>query len=595
MPLPIKVLLIEDNPADAKLISLMLAEGRPKGLMFDLVWAEDLPSGIERLHASGADVVLLDLGLPGSSGLDTLRLFFELGRNVPTLVVLSGLTDEEVAVQALQSGSQDYLVKGHVDSATLIRAIRYAIGRSQAEEALRQAHDELEQRVVARTAELARAVDALRAEVVERQRVEETLRRHRDHLEELVKERTAELVAAKDRAEVANRAKSAFLANMSHDLRTPLNGILGFSQILQLDQSLSPRQIGAVTAIHQSGEHLLTLINDILDLAKIEAGKLELFPSDVDLPAFLQGIADIIRVKAGQKPDVKFVHQHSPHLPSTIRVDDTRLRQVLLNLLDNAVKFTDRGQVTLQVDFVPPSRLRVEIRDSGVGMSDEQLQQIFRPFEQVGDTQRRSAGTGLGLVTSRQLVRLMGGDIKVRSREGEGSSFSFELDVPETHPEAPAHPPVSLPAMTGYRGPRKKVLVVDDSRDNRAVFVEMLGRFGFQMLEATGGHEGLARAQALVPDLILMDVVMPDLSGQEVIARLREVPGLRKVPIVAVSASATAEIREQCLRAGADAFLTKPVDLTILLQHAASLLNLSWIDDAAQAFTLEARPGAAAQ
>jgi len=579
---PVKVLLIEDNPGDARLIAEMLDSARAKGLAFELTWAEDLPSGLQRLHTDGADVVLLDLGLPGSSGLETLQLLFAHGRKVPTLVVLSGLTDEEVAVQALQSGAQDYLVKGQVDSATLLRAIRYAIGRTQAEEALRQAHDELEHRVVARTTDLARAVDALRAEVVERKRVEETLRQHRDHLEELVKGRTAELVAAKEKAEVANRAKSAFLANMSHDLRTPLNGILGFSQILELDASLNPRQLASITTIRQSGEHLLTLINDILDLAKIEAGKAELFPVDVELPAFLHVIADIIRVKAEQKPGLEFVCQFGADLPSHVQADGTRLRQVLLNLLDNAVKFTDRGQVTLQVNFTPPARLRVDVRDTGVGMTPEQLRRLFNPFEQVGDTRRRSAGTGLGLVTSREFVRLMGSDIRVVSRYGEGSSFSFELDVPQVHGASSARPPVPEPAATSYHGPRRKVLVVDDVSGNRAVLMDMLGRFGFLVFEAANGRDGLAQAEAVVPDLILMDIVMPDWNGQEVIARIREIPALHGVPIVAVSASATAEMRDQCMTAGADAFLSKPIDMKLLLQWASSLLNLSWTDDTPQ-------------
>jgi signal transduction histidine kinase len=581
---PIKVLLIEDNPGDARLIAGMLDDGRGKGLAFELTWADDLPGGIDRLRSDGADVVLLDLGLPGSSGLDTLQRLLAHGQKVPTLVVLSGLTDEEVAVQALQSGAQDYLVKGQVDSATLIRAIRYAIGRSQAEEALRLAHDQLEQRIAERTADLAHAVDALRTEIAERMRVEEVLRQHRDHLEELVKGRTAELIAAKEKAEVANRAKSTFLANMSHDLRTPLNGILGFSQILELDASLTPRQIASIATIRQSGEHLLTLINDILDLAKIEAGKAELFPGDIELPAFLQVIAEIIRVKADQKPGLEFVCQFAADLPPGIRADGTRLRQVLLNLLDNAVKFTDCGRVSFQVSFAPPVRLRVAVRDTGVGLTPEQLRRLFNPFEQVGDARRRSAGTGLGLVTSREFVRLMGSDIQVQSRPGEGSAFSFELDVPTVRCATPAPPltPLPEPTATMYRGPRRKVLVVDDVGASRAVLMDMLGRFGFLMFEAASGHEGLAQAQAIVPDLILMDIVMPDWSGQEVIARVREVPALRGVAIVAVSASATAATRDQCMAVGADAFLSKPVDMNSLLQRVSSLLNLSWTHEELQ-------------
>ncbi|HEX6705990.1 MAG TPA: response regulator [Albitalea sp.] len=525
MDSPIRVLLIEDNPADARLIELMLGEA--KGLHFQLDWADSLNAGVERLRTRGADVVLLDLGLPESTGIETLQRLQSGNHQVPTLVVLSGLTDEEIAVQALQSGAQDYLVKGQVDAPLLIRAIRYAMGRSQAEEALRQAHGEAQ--------------------------------------------------AAKERAEVANQAKSAFLANMSHDLRTPLNGILGFAQILQWDRSLTERQQLGVSAIRQSGEHLLTLINDILDVAKIEAGKIEMFPSDFQLEKFLQVIASIIRVKAEQKPELRFVCDFGPELPEAIRADERRLRQVLLNLLDNAVKFTDRGQVMLRVRFTPPSLLRVEVEDTGIGMSDEQVSRLFQPFEQVGDVQHRSGGTGLGLVISRQFVRLMGGDIHVRSRLGVGNLFWFEIDVGALRWSAPVAPSAER-VITGYRGPRRKVLVVDDVAENRAVLVEALAHLGFDVYQANCGYDGLAQAQATLPDLVLMDIVMPDIGGLEVIRRLRKLPVLDKVPIIAISASATPEVESNTLAAGANAFLSKPVDLKAMVACTGSLLRLAWVE-----------------
>jgi len=530
--MPIHVLLIEDNPGDARLIQLMLAQAR--GLEFDLRWVDTLEAGVQRLRDGGIDVVLLDLGLPGSSGLETLQRLFAHSPKVPTLVVLSGLTDEGIAVQALQAGAQDYLVKGQVDSALLVRAIRYAIGRSQADEALRQAHAELQQR-------------------------------------------SGELMAAKEKAEIANRAKSVFLANMSHDLRTPLNGILGFAQILESDRSLSERHITGISAIRQSGEHLLTLINDILDSAKIEAGKLELVPTDVNLAQFLQVIAGIIRVKAEQKRALHFVCEFAPDLPTAVRVDERRLRQVLLNLLDNAVKFTDHGWVTLRVRSASPQRLRIDVEDTGIGMSPEQVACLFRPFEQVGDPRRRSGGTGLGLAISRQFVRLMGGDIEVDSRLGAGNRFSFEVDAP---PVAVAETQAPLPRsdVTGYRGPKKKVLVVDDVAENRAVMVSMLGRLGFEMFEASCGCEGLACAQAIAPDLVLMDIVMPDIDGLEVIRRMRRMPALEAIPIVAVSASASSDVEHDTIAAGANAFLAKPVNLQALLQRTSALLEVAWTD-----------------
>ncbi len=545
MNTPIHVLLIEDSAGDARLIQLMLAQA--KGLNFDLTWVDNLAEGIDRLRAGRIDVVLLDLGLPGSLGLETLHRLLDQHASVPTLVVLSGLTDEEVAVRSLQRGAQDYLVKGQVDSALLVRAIRYAIGRSQADEALRHAHRALQ-------------------------------------------ERTAELIAAKERAEVANRAKSAFLAHMSHDLRTPLNGILGFAQLLQHDATLNERQRTAGNAILQCGEHLLTLINDILDLAKIEAGKLEVCPVDVELTPFLNGVCEIIRVRVAQKPGLALVCDFAPDLPAGIRTDERRLRQVLLNLLDNAVKFADRGRVTLRVRYLPSARLRVEVGDTGVGMSEEQMSHLFLPFEQVSDPSRRSGGTGLGLVISRQLVRLLGGDVEVTSRPAEGSTFAFEIAAPSAERVAPRPP---SRGVDGYQGARRRVLVVDDVADHRALLAGMMQPLGFEVIEAAGGDEGVARALARRPDLILMDIVMPDLNGLDAIRRMRLLPGLRDVPIVAVSASAGAEDKRLAIEAGAQAFLAKPVDRQALLDQAAALMSLRWVrrDDerAAESGALPAR------
>ena len=370
---PTRVLLIEDSPADARLIGEMLREAQDKGLAFVLVWADSLAAGAQLLREGGIDVILLDLGLPESCGLDTLQRLRECAPPAPTLVVLSGLTDEDIALRALQSGAEDYLVKGQVDSALLVRSIRYAIGRSQA---------------------------------------------------------AAALVAAKEKAEVASRAKSAFLAHMSHDLRTPLNGILGFAQILQRDSALTPAQARAVAAIHQSGEHLLALISDILDLAKIEAGKFELMSDPFDLQDTLRVVVEIVRMRAEQKPQLKLSCELADDLPAAVRGDEQRLRQVLLNLLDNAVKFTPAGEVSLRARFVAPSRIRLEVADTGIGMSEEECARLFQPFAQAGDAQQRRSGTGLGLVISQRFVRLMGGNIELRSEPGVGTRVSFEIDAP---------------------------------------------------------------------------------------------------------------------------------------------------------------------
>jgi signal transduction histidine kinase/DNA-binding response OmpR family regulator len=399
------------------------------------------------------------------------------------------------------------------------------------------------------------------------------LRNHRDQLEHAVEERTVELMEAKKRAEVANRAKSSFLTNVSHELRTPLNAILGYTEILRRDKIMGEPQINELNVIQHSGEHLLTLINDILDLAKIEAGKQELFPEDMRLDEVIRVIAEMIQVKAEQK-GLRFVCDLAPDLPVAVRADEKRLRQVLLNLLSNAVKFAERGEVRLLVRFAPPSRLHFEVSDTGIGLSADQREKLFVPFEQITDVARRIGGTGLGLTISWQLVRLMGGEIRVESQLGQGSRFWFDVDLPVVNVDAMA--PLHERMATGYDGPRKKVLVVDDVTENRAVLFKVLERLGFDMMEATNGIEALEKAQASKPDLILMDVVMPEMSGLEAARRMRQLPLLRDVPIIAVSASTSESDAKQCMTAGMNAFLPKPVDFGKLLQQIAALLQLKW-------------------
>ncbi|BAL27192.1 PAS/PAC sensor hybrid histidine kinase (plasmid) [Azoarcus sp. KH32C] len=393
---------------------------------------------------------------------------------------------------------------------------------------------------------------------------------------ERLRRSTRELVEAKDRAEGASRAKSTFLANMSHELRTPLNAILGYAQILRRDKALSERAAAGLVTIQSSGEHLLMLINDVLDLAKVEAGRLELAVGIVNLSAFLAVIADILRVKAEQK-SLLFRSDLSAELPAAVRVDEGRLRQVLLNLLINAVKFTDRGEVCLHVQCLArteaQAHLRFEILDTGIGIAPQHMERLFQPFEQMGEVERRAGGTGLGLAISRQLVRLMGGEIQVESRLGEGSRFWFELELPVER--AAALPQVAR-AVVGYAGPRRRLLVVDDVAANRAMLADLLEDLGFAVDEANDGLQALALAQAQPPDLILMDRVMPVLDGLEATRRLRQLPELADVPVVVVSASAGRDDEALSLAAGASAFLSKPVQQEGLLQTIGGLLGLHW-------------------
>ncbi len=392
-----------------------------------------------------------------------------------------------------------------------------------------------------------------------------------------------QLAVAKEKAEVANQAKSTFLSSMSHELRTPLNGILGYAQILKRKRSLDSNQRDGLNIIQQSGEHLLTLINDILDLSKIEAHKMELYPSDINLPTFLEGITDLIRMQA-EEENVYFKFAAAEHLPLGVKVDETRLRQVLLNLLGNAVKFTQQGQVTLRVTDIgrlqsegeeQQQRLRFEVEDEGVGMSAEEVAKIFLPFEQVGATAGRQTGTGLGLTISRQLVDLMGGEVQIKSKKGQGSLFWFEVVLPVV--EAPPAVDVVREQVTGYEGPRRTILVADDKRDNRLVLASMLEPLGFEIVLAKDGQEEIDRAREMRPDLILTDLVMPIKTGFEAVEELRQLPDFKEMPIIAVSASAFDMDQTQSKVIGCDAFIPKPVDESQLLALIAQHLQLEWI------------------
>lgn len=394
------------------------------------------------------------------------------------------------------------------------------------------------------------------ANVFEREKAEQTLKR------------------AIETAEFANRAKSDFLAKMSHELRTPLNGILGYTQILKNDGGLTEKQGDAVDIIRQSGEHLLILITDILDLAKIEAGKTDLVLSDFHLFGFLRSIIDISRVRANEK-QIGFNCIFPPNLPPFVRGDEKHLRQVLLNLLGNAVKFTEKGHVSFAVVHYR-GRFQFSVSDTGIGIPREKLADIFLPFHQVAGNCPEAEGTGMGLAISRELVKMMGGDLTVQSVLGEGSIFRFELDLPaiQCEPENTVKPVCSK--IVGYLGDRKKALIVDDLADNRKLVRDALASLGFDTREANGGRDAVNKNDEYHPDLILMDLVMPDLDGFEAIRLIRNKMTNIKPAIIAVSADVTEETKKKASECGADDFVPKPIDFDELLGKIGVYLNLKW-------------------
>jgi len=387
------------------------------------------------------------------------------------------------------------------------------------------------------------------------------------------------LKAEKERAEAASLAKSQFLATMSHELRTPLSAILGYAHILKMSGGLDARQQRSVEAMHESGEYLLRLINDILDIARIETGKTQLVPSAASLPTLLRFVSHVIGVRAKPK-GLRYVCEPDGSLPSAVMVDERRLSQVLLNLLGNAVKFTASGQVTLRVRRLPgdgPAALvRFEVEDTGRGIARDDLRTIFEPFEQVGPRHERVGGAGLGLAISRRIVQLMGSDIEVQSKVGRGSRFWFDLLLPPAQVHAA---PMENPRerIAGYEGPRKTVLIVDDVAADRDIADGVLCFAGFRTLQASDGREALEMLRAQEADLVIMDVAMPVMGGVQTVQAIRKMPRFAALPIIAVSARSYESDRQRALQAGADAFLPKPLDFNRLFDEVGARLRLTWV------------------
>ena len=394
----------------------------------------------------------------------------------------------------------------------------------------------------------------------------------------------AEILQAKAReaAEAASRAKSEFLANMSHELRTPLNGIMGYAQILQRSKFLNEEERSRINVIYQCGSHLLTLINDILDLSKIEAQKVELMPTDFHFPAFLQGVAEMCRIRA----EIKGIHFHfpsSPELPIGIHADEKRLRQVLINLLSNAIKFTDAGSVTFIVSFATEGKIRFEVRDTGTGIAQEQLQAIFQPFEQVGDRRRHTEGTGLGLAISQRIIELMGSTIQVQSEINVGSIFWFDANISPADEWVKTSQIDNRGQIIGIKDRQPKIVVVDDKWANRSVISNLLSPIGFDVSEANDGQQGWEKIIEVQPDLIVTDLLMPEVDGFELIKRVRESENFKDLIIIVSSASVFETDQYRSLEAGANTFIAKPVQATELLEKLQQYLELEWVYEANEA------------
>jgi signal transduction histidine kinase len=540
----IKVLLFEDNNRDAELLKEMLddeaavAQPPKKKLIapFYLQRVRRVREGLEYLATSNVDLILLDLSLPDSHGPDTFARVHAQAPNVP-LIVLTGHDDQEIAVRTVHDGAQDYLVKGHIDGQMLVRAMRYA---------------------------------------VERKRAEDTIRR------------------AKDEAERASHAKGEFLSRMSHELRTPLNAILGFAQLLESDAKLSDRE--SVNQILAAGRHLLGLINEVLEFSRLETGRVEIPLEPVSVAGVAREVLNLIRPLATSQK-VSVIGEDVLNSPLRVRANHQRLKQVLLNLLSNAVKYNRLGgSVTVSCEKSLRPRdtrefrksetvflrnatfLRISVAVTGTGILPENLAKLFTPFERMGAEQSGIEGTGLGLAVSKSLVEAMGGVMGVESDVGRGSIFSVELPAAENSPnrdqgESQA-PSSQLEDPKSEIQHQRTVLYIEDNLSNLRLIDRVLGTNpSIKLLSAVRGALGLDLARQHQPDLILLDLNLPDMHGAEVLGRLQENSETASIPVVVISADATAAQIERLLTAGARNYLTKPIDVKQFLLTVDEILR----------------------
>jgi len=508
------ILIADDNPNNIKVISDFLKKSG-----FKILVATSGEFALQVLERTLPDLILLDVVMPGIDGFETCKKIkaWEKTKDIPVIFITAIADNTEEKIKGLSIGGVDYISK------PIIR--------------------------------------------------EEVLARINVHL--TLKKLNQELIEAKEKAEAANRAKSLFLAQMNHELRTPLTAILGFSKIIEMDKDAYGKHQKYAKSIHDAGSHLLSLIEDILDISKIEAGKMELVPTYFNFPYFLKNLAEMLELRAKEK-EIYLKCELDSNLPEIVEADENRLRQVLINLLGNAIKFTKKGGVTLRVTSPGNTSclmsaksgevrlVKFEIKDTGIGIAPEESDKIFVPFEQVGDKRNKAQGTGLGLAISQQIIALMGSHIEVSSKLGEGSIFSMEIYLKE-EANAPISKADFIPEKVEKSSSEKRplrILIAEDYRVSQTIAKHLFKRLGYDADAVADGEEVLEALRRQPYDLILMDTHMRDMDGIETTRRIFAEWGESSRPrIVGTSANTMPENRQECLDAGMDDFIGKPFEL----------------------------------
>lgn len=527
MARPLRILHLEDDPRDTELMEAAL---RSDGLDCEIVRVDTRDGFLKQLQSGRPDLIISDVSVPGFDGIRAQQVWDQLGSDIP-FIFLSGTFGEEAAIERLKAGATDYVLKNWVEKlpAVVRRAMREMqdrSGRVEAQDELRKLNAELEQRV---------------------------------------EERTAQLAQARKEADRANRAKSEFLSRMSHDLRTPLNAVLGFAQLLDTD-NITADQRESVVQILQAGRHLLDLMNEVLDISRIESGHLSLSPEPVAVPEIVEQAVKLVRPLADARR-ITIDLTASAAQERYVKADRQRLTQILLNLVSNAIKYNrEGGRVTLSCAEQPDGRVRIQVNDTGAGIRPEKIALLFTPFERLGADQTSIEGTGLGLALSRGLAEAMGGKVGVDSQVDVGSTFWVELSMasPTTDRKpsnAASPPPPAVLLITGT------VLYIEDNASNVRLLERLLKqrRPGITLMHAAEGALGVDIAQTHQPGLIFLDLHLPDIPGEEILRLLWTNQRTRDIPVVVLSADATVSQSRRLIASGAAAYLTKPLDVSHLL------------------------------